>query len=167
MSLAMQFQETQYFFKAWPWALFTLLSMLGVIGTLVDVSAWLGAPKLSAGGLAATGILIVLVAGIFVMRLDTSADQAGISYRMWPFQQRYTLVRWSDLVKVEVRTYKPIREYGGWGMRVGKNGRALNVWGSRGIQLYFKDGKKLLLGTQKPADWETVLPKITPGNLSK
>lgn len=51
-----------------------------------------------------------------------------------------------------MRLYRPIKEFGGWGMRTafnGKNGKAYNVSGNVGIQLELKNGSKTLLGTQK------------------
>jgi hypothetical protein len=42
---------------------------------------------------------------------------------------------------------------------MGKN-RAFNATGNIGLQLVFKDGKKLLIGTQKPAEIEAVLASL-------
>jgi hypothetical protein len=39
-------------------------------------------------------------------------------------------------------------EYGGWGIKYGKMGKAYNVSGNRGVQLEFTDGKRLLIGSQ-------------------
>ncbi|MBK8703741.1 MAG: hypothetical protein IPN33_08970 [Saprospiraceae bacterium] len=66
------------------------------------------------------------------------------------------------MAKVYVRQYKPIAEFGGWGLRYSMSGkgRALNVSGNMGLQLEFKDGKKLLIGTQKPKEIELVLTNL-------
>ncbi|PQJ82980.1 hypothetical protein BTO16_05475 [Polaribacter glomeratus] len=71
-------------------------------------------------------------------------------------------ILWSELKEVKVRTYNPIGEYGGWGFRSGflwnkSKGKAINISGDVGIQLEFKNGKKLLIGTQKKAEAESVL----------
>ena len=50
---------------------------------------------------------------------------------------------------MEIREYKPIMEYGGWGIRGFGSNRALNIKGKIGLQLVFKNGQKLLIGTQK------------------
>lgn len=52
----------------------------------------------------------------------------------------------------EVRTYSPLKEYGGWGIRYGSNGKAYNVSGNQGVQLEFRDGKRLLVGSQLPLE---------------
>ena len=54
--------------------------------------------------------------------------------------------------QVHVRTYSPVIEYGGWGMRYGRNGTAFNVRGNVGIQIVKKDGKRILIGTQLEKD---------------
>jgi hypothetical protein len=45
-----------------------------------------------------------------------------------------------------------LTEYGGWGIKGTKHDRAFNISGKQGIQLEFKDGNRLLIGTQKPQD---------------
>ena len=47
------------------------------------------------------------------------------------------------------RVYRPIREYGGWGIRYGKNGKAYNISGDRGVQLELQNSKPLLIGSQR------------------
>ena len=53
-------------------------------------------------------------------------------------------------------------EYGGWGLKGGllwkkSKGIAINVSGNIGIQLELKNGKKLLIGTQKLQEAKQVL----------
>jgi hypothetical protein len=55
-----------------------------------------------------------------------------------------------DIASYEVRTYSALREYGGWGIRLGRNGKAYNKKGSSGIQLVLASGERILIGTQEP-----------------
>ena len=41
----------------------------------------------------------------------------------------------AEIRHFEARTYRPIREYGGWGVRRGAAGMAYNVSGKRGVEL--------------------------------
>ncbi|APG66435.1 hypothetical protein LPB136_06055 [Tenacibaculum todarodis] len=71
-------------------------------------------------------------------------------------------IPWKEIEKAHVRTYDPITEYGGWGLKGGafwnkKNGKAINISGDIGIQLELKNGKKLLIGTQKENEANQVL----------
>lgn len=69
---------------------------------------------------------------------------------------------WEQIDSAYVRSYNPIGEYGGWGIRGGKlwsksKGKAINVSGDIGIQLELKNGDKLLIGTQKKEEARSVL----------
>ncbi len=103
--------------------------------------------------------VVILVCLLFFTKLETKIDEKGIHYAFWPFNLNERLLFWRDISSCNVRTYKPITEYGGWGYRTGftKNSGALNVKGNKGIQIEFKNGKKLLLGTQKEAEAKRIL----------
>ena len=105
-----------------------------------------------------TGIIISLVVMIFAtllilsIRLRTKIDEKGIYYQFYPINFNEKFKPWSDISNCYVRKYNPLTEYGGWGYRSGfvrSKGKALNIRGNLGIQLELKNGKKLLLGTQK------------------
>lgn len=69
------------------------------------------------------------------------------------------LIRWiplwtrrvpiSSIRSCEARTYRPIREYLGWGIRLGPSGRAYNVSGNEGVQLVLEGGERLLIGSRR------------------
>ncbi|MES2389410.1 MAG: hypothetical protein V4543_15515, partial [Bacteroidota bacterium] len=62
--------------------------------------------------------------------------------------------------KAYIRTYSPMGEYGGWGIRYGINkGWLYNVSGNMGLQLELLDGKKVLIGTRKPDEIIAALRK--------
>lgn len=97
------------------------------------------------------GILISALF-IFTFKLTTRIDEKGIHYQFFPFHFKLKLISWSQISKAYVRTYDPIGEYGGWGLKGGwskSKGKAINVSGDIGIQLELNNGKKLLIGTQK------------------
>jgi hypothetical protein len=50
-------------------------------------------------------------------------------------------------------------EYGGWGIKYGFGGQGLvyNVSGEIGLQLKFKEGEPLLIGTQKGEEIKQIL----------
>lgn len=115
-----------------------------------------------------TALLIVVgveggvLALIFSMALRTKIDSKGIAYSFKPFLKEKNLA-WDDLEKVWVRKYKPIKEYGGWGFRVAwfkKTGKAYSVWGNFGLQMELKNGKKILIGTQKEKELVTFLKRL-------
>ena len=85
----------------------------------------------------------------------------NLSLRFFPFHLSFHKIKLEDLVKYEVRTYNPIRDYGGWGIRWGSKGKAYNVSGNRGVYLEYSDGKKLLIGSQKPEKFAEALDLVS------
>jgi hypothetical protein len=56
-----------------------------------------------------------------------------------------------SIARVEVVQYRPIADYGGWGIRYGRDGeRVLNARGDRGVRFHLVDGSKILVGSQHP-----------------
>lgn len=113
-------------------------------------------------------LLISAAIILFVLALDwlflnakliTEINRETIRYRYFPFILRDRFIYWQDIDKAYIRQYKPIKEYGGWGIKFGisGNGKALNVKGNYGLQLEFKNGKNLLIGTQKKEELEALL----------
>lgn len=124
----------------------------------------------------ALGMIVALVVCIFFffIRLETNIDGTGIQYRFFPVQLSYRKIDWSEVAEVYVRKYSPLGEYGGWGIRMsaGKNGWAYNIAGNMGLQIVKRDGKKLLIGTQKPDELKALLQhlagdKIITGSINK
>lgn len=111
-------------------------------------------------------IFIILMDWLLLkVKLVTEINSDTIRYRFYPFILRDRYLYWQDIEKSYIRQYKPLKEYGGWGIRFGHNGKALNIKGNNGLQLELKNGKKLLIGTQKPEELEELL--ITLGKSRK
>ncbi len=89
----------------------------------------------------------------FSIRLITEVRLDGIYIRFFPFHFSSKKIAFQDLQSFEVRTYNALREYGGWGIRYGPQGKAYNVGGNRGVQLVLTDGKRILIGSQKPEEF--------------
>ena len=107
-------------------------------------------------------ILMALVVCLLLStRLDSRLDERGVHYRFVPFHLRVRSIRWSDISEAYVRSYRPIREYGGWGLRYGfGNGWVYNMSGRSGLQLVLRSGKKILIGTRRPDELKAYLTSI-------
>lgn len=92
-----------------------------------------------------------------IANLVTRIDEFGISIKFFPFHLRYHDYKWSDIKICETKTYKPIKEYGGWGIRYGSKGKAYNVRGNKGIHIQLKNGERILIGTQNPSKAKEIL----------
>ena len=99
--------------------------------------------------------LITVLCGVIVpvafllARLETTVDHTGLRLRYVPFRNRK--IDASQIFSHTVVDYRPLREWGGWGIRFGfGRGWAYTAYGSRGVQLVLADRKRLLVGSQQP-----------------
>jgi len=58
----------------------------------------------------------------------------------------------STIRQAQTRRYRPLLEYGGWGIKLGPSGWAYNVKGNEGVQLKLKENKSLLIGSQRASE---------------
>lgn len=108
-------------------------------------------------------IPVAALALIFMLRMETVVDHKGVHYKMWPFHWKFRTIKAEEIEKWEVRKYSPLRDYGGWGIRIGwgKNGMAFNMSGNMGAVFDLKKGSRILLGTRKPEEFKASLEKLT------
>ena len=98
---------------------------------------------------------------LYSIKLRTEINETGIQYQFFPFQLSQKSILWKEMEHCQVRTYNPIKEYGGWGYK-GKfrgKGMALNIRGNQGIQIKTRSGKSLLIGTQQPEKAQEVIDR--------
>jgi len=160
-----RFREEQRFRQVWIWLL-TLPLCVGGIGFF----AWAMVKQLVTGRpvgsrpmpdlmLMIVGpLVILLMAGLLWMmwaaRLVTEVRNDGIYIRFFPFHRGYHGFLWGEIESFGACTYRPILEYGGWGIRFGSGGKAYNVSGNRGLQLALGGGRsgRVLIGSQRPEE---------------
>ncbi len=56
----------------------------------------------------------------------------------------------ADIVSATACTYQPLLDYGGWGIRFGRGGRAYSMGGNQGVQLVLRDSSRILIGSERP-----------------
>ena len=149
---ALLFEETQRFTQPWLWLL--LIGVAVAVWLGVYQSAGPGQPggQDSGAGYRLAPILTVVAVPVFfaVMHLRTEVRLDGLYVRFFPLHLRFRSWRYDEIESAEPRTYAPIREFGGWGIRRGRKGWAYNVRGKQGVQLTMTTGKRILIGTQQP-----------------
>lgn len=100
----------------------------------------------------------VLFPYIFLkIKLTTEIKTDGIYVKMFPFHFKWQFFPFENIERVELVKYSPLKDYGGWGIRYGKGGKAYNARGNMGIMLHFKNGKNLLIGTQRGEEFIEIL----------
>jgi hypothetical protein len=84
-------------------------------------------------------------------KLTLSIDSEKVTYRFYPFLKEKIIYK-EDIKAVSVDSYDPISEYGGWGIKIGRKGRAYTTSGTHGVTIFFQNGKKILIGTGHPQE---------------
>ncbi len=100
-------------------------------------------------------IVLVLLYLILRMKLVIQVYHGGVQVAMKPLVSKW--IGAGEIASAQARTYRPMGEYGGWGIRGFGSNRALNARGNRGVQLVLRGGDRLLLGTQKPEELERAI----------
>ncbi len=130
-------------------------------------------------------VVLILLANLLVFKskLITVIDKEAIRFRYPPMINKERIIRKEFIEKFIVRKYKPLAEYGGYGIKkrrlrysVNDKDRPVGVQRTRfkkikstaytmngkyGLQLYLKDGKELLIGTQRPEAIKRAMEKMT------
>ena len=90
---------------------------------------------------------IGLPAFFLYLRLIVTVTEDSIVIHYRPILKRE--IPASEIERHQARTYLPLREYGGWGIRGLPSRRAYNVSGNRGVELILKGGDRVLIGSQR------------------
>jgi hypothetical protein len=137
-----------------PLIFLTLLMVVGSVKAVVGLNQSSHGNPLVILLLIIVGIILpILVSVLFaLLTLETEVRSDGLYVRFFPLHINYKRFGPENLERYHARVYKPIGEYGGWGIRWGKKGKAYNVKGNKSVQLILKNGEKLLIGSQKPYD---------------
>jgi hypothetical protein len=167
----MIFKEKQKFNQPWLWILLIIIGILvyGLFGfafykQIIQDQPFGNHPMTNSAFIIFSVFILSITSLIFLLfafgNLTTMIDKNEISLRFFPFHLSFRKYPWSTIERFEIITYKPISEYGGWGIRYGNKGKAYNVRGDIGLQLYFINGKRILIGTQNASELSTFLKKI-------
>lgn len=93
------------------------------------------------------------------MVVEVRPTEIIVLYR--PFVHRHIPFR--DIAYVEPRVFRPLGEFGGWGIR-GWGGRiAYNVSGNTGVELTLADGRRVLIGSQRATELAGAIYKVWGG----
>ena len=137
----------------------------GISVQIINGKPWGTSPMSDTALLITAAITFIILGGIHwlftTMSLVIEIDAGNLYYSYFPFVSSQKTISKNDIQSLEVRKYKPIMEYGGWGYRISpRNGKAFNIKGSWGLQLVLSNGDKLLLGTQKPEELKKAIEQL-------
>jgi hypothetical protein len=156
------FREEQKYDQWWFWLMLMAAFAVSVgpvwYGLIYQVRTgqpWGDEPSSNGELVLIASLVTVLMVGILMLfktlRLQVEIGEDEIRFRYPPLVRKWRKITREEIEKFEVGRYRPVRAYGGWGIRYGfrKFGRALTVNGTTGLKLFLKNGKIVLLGTQR------------------
>jgi hypothetical protein len=107
------------------------------------------------------GIMSLIMTLLFHIKMETRIDDQGIHYRYLPFIRTWRLIPKASILSVEVISFNPIMNYGGWGMKGNRTTKLYNLTGDQGVLINTGDSKKVLLGTLKAKELRSFLEDWT------
>ncbi|HOV33358.1 MAG TPA: DUF6141 family protein [Candidatus Hydrogenedens sp.] len=163
------FIETQRFSQWWFWLIITLSIFLaiapigyGLVQQLIFKQPWGNNPMPDLGLILTALCMIIFVAFIlyffYMIRLETRVYKDGIYIIYYPFHLKYRKLSWDKLDEISGHKYRPIVEFGGWGIRWNAKGWAYTVSGNECIELK-KGNHKIVIGTKKLDELLSALDK--------
>jgi len=147
-----RFKESQNMLAIWLFVIFALI---------IGYEIYLAFPN-PAGIFKEPGFWFPLAVLLFLVlvRLKTRYDAQGIHIVFLPFIWK-KFISWEEIGSAYLRTYS-LSDFGGWGFRIGKEGKAYTTKGNHGLQLIFKNGSKILIGTQEPDKIQEIINQYKP-----
>ncbi len=146
------FREVQRWRDVW-WVMALVLGLAALQWWIFYMQIVRGIPVGNNPGSNLLVFIIWLIFGIgfpiFFFRLHMVVEviPGAVNICFRPFVNRQILAE--QIVRVESRTYQPIGEFGGWGIRGWGDRVAYNVRGNAGVELTLIDGRRVLIGTQR------------------
>jgi len=91
----------------------------------------------------------------------TLVTRDAVTVRWGLFGLPVLRLRMSDIASAETHRFSPLRDFGGYGIRFNREMKAYYLRGGTGVLLTLHNGKKYLIGSDKPADLLAVVGSIT------
>lgn len=144
---------------AWVWLLMAGACVLGIGATLFaafqqpDPGEIARGDSLSQLGsvLVGGGVLLFFVAmtSIF-MCLDVEVRSDHLFISLGPVHLVRRRIRYADIESVRAVTYRPIREFGGWGIRWRGRRTAWTIRGNQAVAITLQSGREIYVGSRFP-----------------
>ena len=151
------FREVQYFRQSKFWLLMILSSLLPFLLFLISIFYFPHSQQTLIFGFVM--LLVTFFPPIFFLAASLTVEvrHDGLYIRFFPFHATFFKISPNEIKNWQIRIYSALKEYGGYGVRFGADGKAYNVRGNRGVQIVLKNGTRILVGSQKPEQLEQAL----------
>jgi hypothetical protein len=138
------FREEQYF----DWRVYAMIASVEVLTALAMLKGSTWSSELLLGLAVGTGLLLFFA--VLLLHMTTEVTPADVRVWFGWVSVYRRVVPLGDIRRVELVSFRPIADYGFWGVRSGRDGdRALIARGNRGVRLELADGSLLVIGSQR------------------
>jgi hypothetical protein len=168
------FSEEQRFTQKWLWLIIIGATLISIVPTIFGIYSqeilkkpWGDNPTDTLGLLLILLFKIILMGGLILlfikMRLKVEIRSDSLWFRFPPLVRKWKCITKEEIESFEVRTYRPVYEYGGWGIKGSTKDKVYNISGNVGLQLKLKNGRRVLFGTQESQAVEYAMRKMMNG----
>jgi len=107
-------------------------------------------------------VLAVPALGMFIMYggFRTLVNRDAVTIKMGIFGIKLLQVKMREIDRVEVHSFAPLRDFGGYGIRFNSEMQAFYLRGDRGVKITCRGGKKYLLGSDRPQHLAAVISAV-------
>jgi len=157
------YREEQHFSQWWVWII--VLGVAAACWWAFIQQILLGRPFGNNAAPDWAVVLIWVVIGLGLpflfeaLKLVIVVTSDEVRARFRPFGTRIIAV--SEIVSAQARQYNAVKEYGGWGVKGWSTKKvSFNVKGSWGVDLTLRDGRSILLGSQRAQELEAAIAPL-------
>ena len=140
--------------KLWAFILIPILSVVVLLDVLINNS-----PKFTQDPEAQWTIIIPILVFLllYFIQLEWKFTESDFRYRFFPFIIKERIIQYSDIQNMSVMKINPLLEFGGWGLRRGKLGKAYTTDGNLIIHIELESGQKLNFTVKNNIEVERVI----------
>ncbi|MBN1690402.1 MAG: hypothetical protein JW901_05220 [Dehalococcoidia bacterium] len=132
-----------------------LMVIVPLIMIMAAVFTWASLPWLSI----MLGLIAVAMIGTYG-GFRTQVTRDTVTVRMGLLGIRLLQLKTADITGVEVHSFSPLQDFGGYGIRFNSEIRAFYLQGDRGVKITVSDGKKYLIGSDRPEHLAAVIDLV-------
>lgn len=140
-------------YTGWPTWVLVLVAVamasttIPVVLGVDDAAGWSTATRsiYLLGILSFWGLLLLFFGGLLV-----TVERDGIRVGLGRVRILKTFIPFASVASLEAVTYRPIRDFGGWGLRGSARKRAWTSRGNEAVRIILKDGREVYIGSDRP-----------------
>lgn len=104
--------------------------------------------------LGSIGLSLTLILNV---RLETRIDDQGVHFRYFPFISKWRHIPSEKIHHLEVKSFSPLTDFGGWGIKKRKSIKSYTILGDEGLLIDTGEKLKTLIGTKDAKKLKTFL----------